>query len=279
MTANATDRRRGWGVWVTAVALGAVTVVGAVLLVRATVLGETLASGDGWHIEAKWSPLGSNVSFHQDEGSAVGGAGGLASPGLLTESITYVPPDGSATYVIGVLPAEVAAVRATAPGLESSSALHRVGLDVFYLQRIEGVPPAVRLEAVDGTGQVLETVERPVPGPVGGNGAEALESFTGAAHCGWESVEIIRLPADIAAARTQGDPWVSFVRDTEAVLPSRLVFGTFEAGVDLPERAAEVGQASPHGRVWLAPDQPNVAYVVADDGTVERWPAANPGCD
>lgn len=251
--------------------------VGAGLLVRVMVLGEILASGDGWRIEAKWSPLGSSVSYHEDERSIKGGAGGLASPGLLSESIIYVPPDDSVTFAIGVLPAEAATVRAAE--LESSTALRRVGLDVFYLLRIEGVPAAVRLEAIDGDGQVMDTTEPPVSGPRGGNGAEAVESATGAAHCGWESVEIISVSTDIAPAQTEGDAWVSFVRDTEGVLPGRLVFGTYAAEVPLPEEAAEVGQESSYRRVWLSPDHPNAAYVVADDGTVERWPAANPGCD
>lgn len=174
MAANATDQHRGWGVGVTAVALGAViVVVGAVFLVRVMVLGETLASGDGWRIEAKWSPLGSSVSYHEDEGSTVGGAGGLASPGVLSESIIYVPPGDSTTYVIGVLPAEAATVRA--PELESSTALHRVGLDVFYLLRLDGVPVTLRLEAVNEGGQVLDTTEPPVSGPREGHAAAAVE--------------------------------------------------------------------------------------------------------
>lgn len=107
----------------------------------------------------------------------------------------------------------------------------------------------------------------------------SVSAFVGAEHCGWESVEIIRLSADVAPPQTEGDPWVDFVRDTEGVLPQRLVSGEFVASATLPEEAVDTGYETPYGDLWIAPDVPDGAYVLTGDGAVEKWPAGDPGCD
>lgn len=167
MGRDARGRRLRWVAGPVAVAFVVVAVVVVGWLAQAVFLGGTLASGDGWRIQAKWSPFGSSVTYEEEARS--GGAGGLASPGLLSESIGYVPPDEDVTYLVGVLPADAVAVR-VGPEPGSSTTLHRVGPDVFYLVRIEGVPVDVRLEAVDEGGRVVDTAQPPVPGPRRGDG-------------------------------------------------------------------------------------------------------------
>ena len=111
------------------------------------------------------------------------------------------------------------------------------------------------------------------------DGDESVSAFTGAEHCGWESVEVIRVSSDVAPPRTDGDPWVDFVRDTDDVLPKRLVSGEFQVGATLPDDAVDTGHETPYGELWLAPGAPESAYVITDDDTVEKWPAGDPGCD
>lgn len=106
-----------------------------------------------------------------------------------------------------------------------------------------------------------------------------VSAFTGAEHCGWESVEVIRVSSDVAPPQTDGDPWIDFVRDTDNVLPKRLVSGEFHVEGTLPDDAMDTGHETPYGHLWLAPGAPDSAYVVTDDGTVEKWPAGDPGCD
>lgn len=160
---DGTRQRRRWVLIAAAVTAGVLTAVGVGLLVRGVVLGETLASGHGWRMQARWSPWGSSV-IYREEGLS-GGATGLASPGRLTEATSYVPPDGASTYVVGVLPADAVMVRA-APDVESTTAVRRVMLDVFYVVRIAGAPDQVRLEALDDQGHVLDAASLPVAGPL-----------------------------------------------------------------------------------------------------------------
>lgn len=276
MSVTARGRRLSWIAGVAGVALGLVVAVVIGWLVRGMLVGETLVSGDGWRIEAKWSPFGSSVTY-QGEGLS-GGAGGLASPGILSEAISYVPPDGSAVFFVGVLPEQAATVRA-APDVESSTVLHEVVADVFYVVRVEGAPAEVRLEAVDEEGRVVDTAEQPVAGPSAGVVEPEVEALQGSAHCGWESVEILRVSTAVAPPHTDGDAWVSFVRDTEDVLPGRLVFGAYVADTTLPDDAVEIAKETLHGDIWLSAAEPDVAYVVTRGGSVEQWPAAYPGCD
>ena len=109
--------------------------------------------------------------------------------------------------------------------------------------------------------------------------ATGVETFTGAAHCGWESVEFIRLPKDIIPVRYPGDQWVTFARDTEEALSDGMVDGTYRADVALPSAAMNTGVTTEYGTVWLVPDENEAIYVVQVDGSVQKWPASSAGCD
>lgn len=147
--------------------------------------------------------------------------------------------------------------------------------------------PVLLLVRGDPEGRTVE-IRRPAATPSDGPGDVAhpsaagdgrIETFRGAEHCGWQSVDVVRVATDVAPAQTGGDAWVDYVRDPAGVLPDRVVFDTLDLDAELPERAVDSGLRTPDGaELWLDPDRPTAAYFV-DDGRVERWPAASPGCD
>jgi hypothetical protein len=131
----------------------------------------------------------------------------------------------------------------------------------------------------DGVGDASYVVQFVAPSTdASGSGEAAVSMFRGAEHCGWDSVQVLRVSADVAPPRTEGDQWVDFVRDSEGVLPDRLVFGEYEADAALPADAVATGHETPSGSLWLSPSEPDAAYLIAES-TTERWPAAYPGCD
>ena len=112
-----------------------------------------------------------------------------------------------------------------------------------------------------------------------GCGDARVEVFQGGEHCGWETVDIIRVSTDLAAPLAPGDPHVTFVRDLDGVLLPNLVFGEFESRVALPNDAVDTGVETPHGQLWLSESDPRSAYLINWAGRIDRWPAGDPGCD
>lgn len=149
-----------------AVALGAAVVllVAVVVVGRGAVLGETLASGPGWELKVRSSPFYSSITWEEPRRS--GGAGGLARPGSLSETVRYTPPDASSTYVVGLLPAKAASVWVLAGDGQWREAeiRHVLGAQV-YVAAIDAEPGGVVLETRDDEGQSLERYEGPPPPP------------------------------------------------------------------------------------------------------------------
>lgn len=158
--------RRGVAFGAAVVLVAAVAVLG-----RGAVLGETLASGPGWELKVRSSPFYSSITW--DEPRRSGGAGGLARPGSLSETVLYTPPDATATYVAGLLPANAASVWVLAGDGQWREAeiRHVLGARV-YIATIEAEPDGVVLETRDDGGQPLERHEGPPPPP--GAAADAI---------------------------------------------------------------------------------------------------------
>lgn len=148
------------------IALGAAVVLlaAAAVLGRGAVLGETLVSGPGWELKVRSSPFYSSITWKEPRRS--GGVGGLARPGSLSEAVRYTPPDASATYVAGLLPANTASVWVLAGDGQWREAeiRHVLGAQV-YIATINAERDAVVLEARDDGGQPVERHERPPPPP------------------------------------------------------------------------------------------------------------------
>ena len=147
---------------VTAGAVAVLVAAGAVLGHDA-LLGETLASGPGWELRVRSSPVYSSITW--DEPRRSGGVGGLARPGLLSESLTYTPSETSETYVVGLLPADAASIWVSAGGASWTKAdvRHVFGAPV-YLATIESERHGVVIETRDEEGRRVERLERP-PSP------------------------------------------------------------------------------------------------------------------
>lgn len=126
---------------------------GVLLAVRGVALGETLASGDDWRIAARWSPFGSSVTYEYPQGKT--GAGGLAQPGDLSETMVFQSPDGERTYVVGVLPEGAETVRVLTKTESELADVRPVLLTDFYLASVPGGSHPIALEAVDERGEVI----------------------------------------------------------------------------------------------------------------------------
>jgi hypothetical protein len=147
-----------------AVVVAVGVVAAAVLLVRGMVLGETLAAGDEWRIAARWSPFGSSVEYSHPRGR--GGAGGLAQPGQLSETMTFPTPDDSA-YVVGVVPADAATVRVTTASEVVDADVHRVLGTRFWVARVDGGEWPLVLEGLDDHGETVQSHRSPDAPPPG----------------------------------------------------------------------------------------------------------------
>ncbi len=102
-----------------------------------------------------------------------------------------------------------------------------------------------------------------------------VDTFPGEEHCDWESAVFLSVVWPAGGDRRQ------FVRDPEGVVDPafRTALATDAA---LPDDATPTGLATTTGvSLWLPPGDANVAYLVEEDGTVERWPRVDPptGCD
>ena len=148
----------------TATAAVGVLVAAAVMLGEGALLGETLASGPGWELKVRSSPVYSSITWEEPRRS--GGARGLARPGLLSESLTYTPPETRETYVVGLLPADAESVWVSTTGESWTKAevRHVLGAPV-YLATIDSERQGVVIETRDEDGQRLERLERPPPPP------------------------------------------------------------------------------------------------------------------
>ena len=156
--------RTGWRV--RAVTLAAVVLlVGATgVLVRGALLGETVASGPGWELKVRASPVLSSITWEEPRRS--GGASGLARPGQLSEAVRYAPPDGSATYVVGLLPEDAITVWASADDQDWRAAEIRHVLGTpYYVAALDGQPGEVVIEARDDQVQLVARQELPPPPP------------------------------------------------------------------------------------------------------------------
>jgi hypothetical protein len=120
---------------------------------------------------------------------------------------------------------------------------------------------------------------QPYPGPTWARGGRAvvgreLNSIAGPAHCDWQSAVMLYLgwpPGTVSqsiADRRQ------FIRDPDGVIG----FGVRDElaiAIDLPDDARDTGYRSGELELWLAPSDPDAAYLRAGDD-VERWPRADP---
>jgi hypothetical protein len=89
----------------------------------------------------------------------------------------------------------------------------------------------------------------------------------GPVHCDWEHIAFLRPPPDHQA------PGVNYYVADRA----GLLVGGYQAETALPADAVWSGYQTVGWKLWFAPSD-DAAYLVADDGHVERWPASRGGC-
>lgn len=155
-----------WTAAARGIATGAVGVLvaAAVVLAQGALLGETLASGPGWELKVRSSPVDSSIFYGDPQRS--GGARGLARPGLLSEVIIYTPPDTAEAYVVGLVPADAASVWVSVTGESWTKAdvRHVLGAPV-YLATVDSERHGVVIETRDDEGRRVERLETPPPLP------------------------------------------------------------------------------------------------------------------
>lgn len=133
--------------------LAALLVASAVVL-RAAILGEVVASGPDWQLVARAHPFDASISWEGPE--RVGGAGGLARPGRLTEAVVYRPPDGDVLYAAGVLPAGAVEVVADDGATTRQFALHELLTTDFWSVGLVDAQDEVTLVATDAAGNTVQ---------------------------------------------------------------------------------------------------------------------------
>lgn len=140
-----------------------VLLLAAAVVLRAAILGEAVASGPGWELVVRAHPFDASISWEGPE--RVGGAGGLARPGRLTEAVVYRPPEGDVLYAAGVLPAGAVEVVADAGATTRQFALHELLTTDFWSITLVDVQDEVTLVATDAEGDTVQrqTVVTPTP--------------------------------------------------------------------------------------------------------------------
>lgn len=137
--------------------------------------------------------------------------------------------------------------------------------------------PTVLSTALPTGSQVADyfSPPKPHPGPVwtrNGRRVDSgeLSSSAGHAHCGWQSVVMMYVGWPLGTVSRTSAEVRQFIRDPYGVLGQ----GFREKLVrqaKLPADAADTGYRTGDVELWLAPSDPDGAYLrVADN--VERWP-------
>ncbi|MDP8929026.1 MAG: hypothetical protein M3O70_10755 [Actinomycetota bacterium] len=133
---------------------------------------ETLARGEGergpWTVTASWTPWQSCIIRREPNGE--GGACGLARPGTLNESTSFLVDDHGEplTVVAGPVPPETARVEVAVIDGETFHALiQRAGFDRFFVVELPGRRSVADITALDSEGDIVGRLEhgpKPPPG-------------------------------------------------------------------------------------------------------------------
>lgn len=101
-----------------------------------------------------------------------------------------------------------------------------------------------------------------------------INSVAGPRHCDWHSAVILHLGWPPGTAAQTSASVRQYIRDPRGVIDFA-VRDKLATGVDLPRDARDTGYRSGDLQLWLAPSDPDAAYLRAGDD-VERWPRAQP---
>lgn len=109
-----------------------------------------------------------------------------------------------------------------------------------------------------------------------------VRSRRGPEHCDWQSVVFLRIAWPLGTTRESGESGDAeelrtYVRDPEGALEGRDsdLAGQLDLDAELRADSTATGYQMPSAELWFGPDGGDrYAYLVRDDGTVERWPRA-----
>jgi len=104
-----------------------------------------------------------------------------------------------------------------------------------------------------------------------------LHVINGAEHCGWQSASFLTLAwpigSDFQGGEDGEDAARSYVRDPEGVLAGDFGVPPPELAASLPGGASYSGYHRGDWQLWVSPsDIDEAVYLVAANGSVERWP-------
>jgi len=143
--------------------------------------------------------------------------------------------------------------------------------------------PAVgeRDDTSSSRGSIAEYFSPPqrYPGPTwtkGGRPVDGreLNSIAGPDHCDWQSAVIMHLGWPLGTLSRSSAEIRQFIRDPDGVIGYG-IRDKLAIVVDLPDDARDTGYRNGELELWLAPSDPDAAYLRAGDD-VERWPRADP---
>lgn len=116
------------------------------------------------------------------------------------------------------------------------------------------------------------------------NAGRSLEvrSDRGPEHCDWQSVVFLDIAWPLGTTWESGeggdtDDIRTYVRDPEGALEDGDydLAGQLNLDAGLPADSRATGYEMPSAELWFGPDGGDrYAYLVRDNGTVERWPRA-----
>ncbi|GAA1827581.1 hypothetical protein GCM10009682_53560 [Luedemannella flava] len=101
-----------------------------------------------------------------------------------------------------------------------------------------------------------------------------LNSIAGSDHCGWESAVMMHLGWPLGTVAKTSATMRQFIRDPGGVITDRFQPG-LKLHVSMPPDGKDTGYRNGDLELWLAPSDPDGAYLRVDSD-VERWPIANP---
>ncbi|MCI0632836.1 MAG: hypothetical protein L0206_02810 [Actinobacteria bacterium] len=103
-----------------------------------------------------------------------------------------------------------------------------------------------------------------------------LHVINGAEHCGWQSASYLTLAWPLGSdAQTANDERRIYLRDPGGVFTGEFGVPPPDLQATLPPDAAPTGYHRGPWELWSSPTNvEDAVYLVADDGTAERWPRA-----
>jgi len=148
--------------------------------------------------------------------------------------------------------------------LSEARLVYVIGVALADASRVSDVTAMLGLASIDaGWSRPAEWPARDWYGPDDPDApTEDVFVFPGASHCDWQHLAFLVSPSRSDAQ----DRPIRYVRDPYGYL----VEGHLEDAV-LPDDAAPSGYWTVGWELWFA-DSDDAAYLVADDGHVERWP-------